>query len=106
MNIKIVRLISGEELLTELLTPTDGEGGWFDLRRPVRIVVVPDKTDPRQPSVGLAPWGEFAAKKDFHIKKEHVLVVYEPVPEFVSQYQQMFGAILTPQKPAGGLILP
>lgn len=105
MNIKIVRLITGEELLCEVL-PKPPLGGLLTktvVRNPVRIVVVPSKNDPSNPSIALGPWGEFAEKKEFEFKSEHVIVEYEPLVDFKNQYQKMFGGILTPPQ---SLILP
>ncbi len=63
---------------------------------------MPSKTDPKVPSIGLAPWCEFAADKTMILQKEHVLFNVEPINEFKNQYQSMFGSIVTPPK----LILP
>lgn len=101
MDVKILRLITGEDLLCER---TKTIGPTHHVRNPVRIVVMPNKNDPQNPNVGLAPWCEFAATKEFEIKDEHVLVVTEPHHEFINQYQTMFGGILTP--PPSKLILP
>lgn len=100
MNISIVRLITGEDLLCEVLT-TGPET--IKIKNAVRIVVLPNQKDPRQPSIGLAPWFEFAAPKEHILSREHVLVVSDPIQEFKTQYQQMFGGLILPDRQ---LILP
>lgn len=101
MDIKIVRLITGEELLSEVVFRGPQT---VKVKRPVRIMVMPSKDNPREPSVALAPFGEFAAEKEFEFDMSHVLLVYDPVVEFKNQYQKMFGGILTP--PTQKLIVP
>lgn len=98
-NVKLVRLLSGEELLTEVVV----QEKTIEIKNPVRVMVVPSKTDPNTPSIGLAPWAEFSDEKVFTIDKFHVVVIMNPVEEFVNQYKQMFGGIIT-NKPK--LILP
>lgn len=100
MNIRILRLITGEDLLCEQVSVTDAV---VTIKNPVRIVVMPSKADPHTPSIGLAPWCEFAADKTMILQKEHILFNVEPINEFKNQYQGMFGGILTPPNK---LILP
>lgn len=99
-NIKIVRLINGEELLGELLPSTDAV---CKIKNPVRIVVMPNKLDPKTPNVGFAPWAEFSDDKEFTIDKRHVLAIINPIKEFINQYNSMFGGLVVP---TSNLILP
>lgn len=99
-NIKIVRLINGEELLGEILPSTDVV---CKMKNPVRIVVMPNKLDPKTPNVGFAPWAEFSDDKEFTIDKRHVLAIINPIKEFVNQYNSMFGGLVVP---TSNLILP
>jgi hypothetical protein len=106
-NIKIIKLITGEELLAEVTIsspiPTS-----ITLKNPVRIVVIPQKPnmqyDPnRAPSIGFAPWAEFSEDKTFELDKAHILAIINPVKEFVNQYNSMFGGLVVP---SSNLILP
>jgi hypothetical protein len=99
-NIKIIRLINGEELLGELLPSTDAV---CKIKNPVRIVVMPNKLDPKTPNVGFAPWAEFSDDKEFTIDKRHVLAIINPIKEFINQYNTMFGGLVVP---TSNLILP
>lgn len=100
MNVKIVKLLSGEELLTEILPSSETV---CKMKNPVRVVVMPNKIDPKTPNIGFAPWGEFSDDKEFIVDKSHVVVIMTPIKQFVDQYNSMFSKIVAPQS---GLILP
>lgn len=105
MSVKIVKLLTGEELLAKVL-PSSNE--IVKMENPVRIVVIPQKPnmqyDPnRAPSIGFAPWAEFSDDREFVIDKSHVVAIMTPIKQFVDQYNTMFSKIVTPQS---GLILP
>jgi hypothetical protein len=100
-NLKILKMISGEELLAEVLTETDTH---ITTKNPVRVIVMPSKANPQTPTVGFAPWADFSEEKEFTIHKAHVIVSMKPVQEFVSQYNAMFSGIVTP--PSSKLIIP
>jgi hypothetical protein len=107
MSVKIVRLITGEDLLCKVL-PSATEV--VRMENPVRVVIIPEdprsQYDPkRAPRIGLAPYAEFSSDKEFTIAKSHVVCIMEPVKEFAAQYTSMFsGIIMNPNGP--GLILP
>lgn len=95
-NIQIVRLISGEELLCDL----SYKNGEYEIKNPVRIVMNVNKTNPSQVSFGFVDWLPYAdVKYGTMIKKEHIVFVAKPADEFISQYSQLFGGIVTPPKP-------
>jgi hypothetical protein len=101
-NVKIVKLITGEELLAEVTVsspiPTS-----VTLKNPVRIVVMPNKIDPKTPNIGFAPWAEFSEDKTFDLDKSHVLAIINPIKEFINQYNSMFGGLVVP---SSNLIMP
>jgi hypothetical protein len=101
-NIKILKLLTGEELLAEV-TETNPIPSGVIIKNPVRIVVMPNKMDPKTPSVGFAPWAEFSEQKTFTLDKSHVLCIIEPIKEFVNQYNSMFGGLVVP---TSNLIMP
>jgi hypothetical protein len=99
-DIKIVKLITGEELLAKILPSSIDI---LKMENPVRIVVIPNKIDPKTPNVGFAPWAEFSDDKVFEVDKRHVLTVISPIKEFINQYNTMFGKLIVPNS---NLILP
>lgn len=100
MSVKIIKLITGEELLGEILPSSEAI---CKVKNPVRIVVMPNKIDPKTPNIGFAPWAEFSDDKEFEIDKSHVLAIMTPINEFVNQYNTMFGGLVVPKS---NLIIP
>lgn len=101
MTVQIVRLLTGEDLLGKIM-PSGSE--IVRIQNPVRIVVMPNKIDPKTPNVGFAPWAEFSEQKTFDIDKRHVLCIIEPIKEFINQYNTMFGGLVLPKN--SNLIVP
>jgi len=99
MSIKIIKLINGEELLAE----TVDTGATLRIKNPVRIVVMPNKIDPKTPNIGFAPWAEFSDDKEIVVDMRHVLTIMTPIIEFVNQYNSMFGKLVVP---SSNLIMP
>ena len=99
-DIKIIKLLTGEELLAKILPSSST---LLKMENPVRVVIMPNKIDPKTPNVGFAPWAEFSDDKVFEIDKRHVIAVISPIKEFINQYNSMFGGIIVPNS---NLILP
>ena len=100
MSVKIIKLLNGEDLIAKILPSS---GLILKIENPVRIVVMPNKIDPKTPNVGLAPCAEFSDDKVFELDKSHVLAIMTPVKEFVNQYSSIFGGLVLP---TGNLITP
>jgi hypothetical protein len=100
MQVQLVRLINGEELLGKIAASSNDI---VRILNPVRVVIMPNKLDPKVPNVGFAPWAEFSEDKAFIIDKRHVLCIMTPVKEFINQYNTMFGGLVLP---TGNLITP
>ena len=102
MTVKIIKLLTGEDILADVqLENVDP----LVIKNPVRIIVMPNKIDPKTPNIGFAPWAEFSDDKTFTLDKAHIVAIMNPIKEFVNQYSSMFGGILiNPNGP--GLILP
>lgn len=98
-DILIVRLLNGQDLITEVVLV---DKQVVRIKNPVRMVMMPPGAN-GNPTIGFAPWAEFSSDKSFDLKPEHVLAIMTPIPEFIKQYQSMFSKIVTPSKQ---LILP
>lgn len=99
-NVKLIRLTNGMDLIGEVNPQiTDS----VTITNPIRVVVMPNKIDPKTPNVGFAPFAEFSDDKTFELDKSHVLCIMNPINEFVNQYNSMFGGII---QPASKLIVP
>ena len=97
MNIQVLKLVTSEEVLGELLTyPLTA----YTLRNPVGIAVVRGQNG--QPNVGFTPFPLHAEqKKDstIDIPKSSVVYSYVPAEDFISNYNQLFGSgIVLPSK--------
>lgn len=102
MSVKLIKLSNGEELLAEISSaspiPTS-----VVLKNPVRVIVMPNKIDPKTPNIGFAPWAEFSDDKTIEVDKSHILATMTPIKEFVNQYNSMFGGLVVP---TSNLIMP
>jgi hypothetical protein len=96
-DIKILKLITGEEVLGEIESQSDTE---FVISNPVGIAIVPGKNG--QPNVGFAPFPLHSAQKKnstLAFAKKHVVYSYEPAQDFIDNYNQIFGSgIVLPNK--------
>lgn len=102
-DIKLIRLLSGEEIIAEVFPPKFDALGKIVIRNPVKVVLIPNKLDPKTPNIGFAPWMEFTDDKEIKLNENTVVCVTTPIKEFLNQYQSMFGKVITP---TSGLVLP
>jgi hypothetical protein len=97
MEIKILKLITGEEVLGEVEIESETE---VVLVNPVGVAIVRGKDG--QPNVGFAPFPMHAEPKTgstIAFAKKNVLYSYVPAKEFVDNYNQIFGSgIVLPNK--------
>ena len=91
-NLKILRFLN-EEIMAEVVTE---ELTTITVKNPVRIVVMPSKSDPKNPTVGFAPYCDWTDDKTFVLNKSFLIHKAEPLAAFVNQYNQQFGGILVP----------
>ena len=93
MTGKIIKLVNGDEILAEVpLQNVDP----LVIKNPVRIVVMPNKIDPKTPNIGFAPWADFSDDKEFKLDRANIIVIMNPIKEFVNQYNSMFGGLVLP----------
>lgn len=92
LNVKYIKLLNGEELVAEVLV----DDLKTVIKNPIRLVLMPSRSDPKNPSVGLAPWAEFSEDKEITIDKSHILAVMSPIQEIANQYKSIFGGIVAP----------
>ena len=99
-NIKLIRLLNGEELIAEVVLDT---GLKLTVKNPIRIVVMPPKNNSQAPTVGFAPWMEFSEETEVTLDNSHVLCIMTPIKEFVTQYNSTFSGLVLPKN---NLLLP
>jgi len=97
MEIKILKLITGEEVLGEVEIESETE---VVLVNPVGVAIVRGKDG--QPNVGFAPFPMHAEQKTgttIAFAKRNVLYSYVPAQDFINNYSQIFGSgIVLPNK--------
>lgn len=96
MDVKLIRMHSGEELVAELI---EDKGDTLVLGNP--IVMVPG----RDGNIGFAPWCPLASPdvKSLEVRASYALFITEPNEEVVKNYEEIFSPIITPGKK--GLVL-
>jgi hypothetical protein len=87
MNIKLLRLVTGEDVLTEILDAGDIA---YQIKNPLIVYIRPTETG--VPTVGMSQWIPYSADKEFIIKNDKVVVVSEPAEDIRSQYDRVFGS--------------
>ena len=96
MDIRLIRMHSGEELVAELI---EDKGDTFVLSNP--IVMVPG----RDGNIGFAPWCPLAAEdvKSLEVRTSYMVFVTTPNESVIQNYTEIFSPIITP-KGAGKII--
>ena len=90
-NVKLLKLITGEEILAEVIKNYDT----VTIKNVLRIVIMPSR-DPSAPTVGLAGWAQFAKDDEITLDKSHIIAIMDPIDQFVEQYRQQFSGLVTP----------
>lgn len=98
MDILLLKLITGEEVLGEVESQSETE---FVLVNPVGVAIV--RGQDGQPNVGFAPFplhAEQVKDSTIAIAKKHVVYSYVPAVDFTNNYNQIFGngIVLPPNK--------
>ena len=92
MNVKLIKMWSGEDVIADLIKENDDS---IVITNP--ILIVPSG---QQGQVGFAPWSPLLKGRgtELEVTKRYVVYINEPQDEFVDNYQQMFSTIATPPK--------
>ena len=100
MEIVVLKLVTGEEVLGEVVGEPNVTSEVITLKNPVGIAVVrgPDG----QPNIGFTPFPLHAEQKsgtEHTFNWNHIVYSYEPAEDFKTNYDQIFGTgIITPTK--------
>ena len=98
MNILALKLVTGEEVIGELESESESE---FVLVNPVGIEVVRNKQT-GEPQVGFSQFPIHSDQKTgatVALAKKHVVYSYTPAEDFITNYDQIFGAgIIVPKQ--------
>ena len=92
-EVKVLKLVSGEELVVEIISETDQ---FVEIKNPVAAVLQRTKTG--EGALGFMPWMH-AANGPLKISRNHLVCVAEVADEVKNGYNQIFGAgIVVPPK--------
>ena len=91
INVKLIRILTGEEVIAELLSETDET-----ITIQNALVVLPTNT-----GVGFAPWATVISKEtpEIVVSKKHIVYLVEVQEDVCKKYNEMFGSkLITPDK--------
>ena len=85
MNVKIIRLVSTEELI----------GDWNEETKTITnpVVMIPVAKD----QLGFQPWIPYSEEEEMTFKEQHIVVVLTPDNKLQNEYNRVFGS---------GLVVP
>ena len=88
MNVKLIRVVTGEEIVAEVVSETDDT-----ITVQNALVVLPTNN-----GVGFAPWATVVSKDEpeITVSRNHLVYVAEVQEDVASKYKEMFGNIITP----------
>ena len=102
MEIKLLKLKNGEDLISQIVESVEDSKLYVRLREPVRIVIIPQQPG-YQPQIGMVKWVPLANTNEFEILKNEVLLITDPNDELKNGYSQQFGSGIVTAPP--GLIV-
>lgn len=87
MNVKLIRLQTGEDLIADLTETADG----IELENPCMVYVRPNSTGTGA-SIGLTRWMPYADTKKFKIDNKWIVVLTDPEADLKNEYNKAFGS--------------
>ena len=90
MTVKLIRMWSGEDVITDVVAETKD---YYTIENP--IVAVPS---PQENRIAFAPWSPLVQKDTLDVIKRYTVYIADPQPDIVEQYNSMFGKLSTPTK--------
>ena len=104
MNVKLLRLKSGEDIIADV-TLVDTEDT-IKLENPAMLMPIPGHAHGGQVSMGFGPWAPFSDDKQFEIPRDWLVYISTPNMDLLNQYNQMFGSgIVVPDMKVGKQLL-
>ena len=86
--IKIVKLITGEELIADVT----GGDTTMTLSKPCVLQLVPSRQNPEQPMMGMFPYASYTEDHTIDIGIDKIVWDAKPVKELYNQYNSAFGS--------------
>lgn len=92
-NVKIVRLMNGEELMGEL---TNDNATYFKLKNVAFVQVMPSQSG--NFTIGLLPFAPYAEETEFSFDTNHRTTMFSPNVELLNNYNRIYGSGLVVAK--------
>jgi len=80
MNIKIVKLFNGEELIGEFNKKTNV------IKNPVVMIPV------NKEQIAFQPWLPYAEDKEYQLKDTMIIITATPSPTILNEYNRVYGS--------------
>lgn len=91
MNIKILKLVNGDDLVSNI----EKKESKIILKNPARMMMFP--TEEGGMGMALVPWLPYTNKEDFEIAEDKIIIEIDPDEEMRNQYNENFGSgLMTP----------
>lgn len=104
MNIKLVKLLNGQDIIADVVEKTDD---FVKMKNALRVIIMgASSIDPNTPQVGLAPFSEFSDDKEITLDTNHILCIMNPVEDMTNQYRSIFSGIITPKSSKSNILMP
>jgi hypothetical protein len=91
-NVTLIRLNSGEEILTRVIDSTNG----YTIKDPALIVPM------GQGRIGLAPWLPYAETDNMYLPADAVMFTITPKPEMTKNYIEATSNLVLPDNEVKG----
>ena len=87
MNLKLLRLRSGEDVICEVLKES---AEYIKIKNPAMLM--PVGSQGQQMQMGMAPWMPFSEQNEFEIPRDWLVVMSDVVKDIANNYNQIFGS--------------
>jgi hypothetical protein len=95
MNVKLMRLSTGEDLIGDVI---EQSGDTVTIENPC-IVYLSQNPNGGPANLGMTRWMPYAENKEFTLDSKYIVTFADPVEELAKQYDGVFGTgIITPPK--------
>ena len=87
MNLKLLRLRSGEDVICEVLKES---AELIFIKNPAMLM--PVGSQGQQMQMGMAPWMPFSEQNEFEIPRDWLVIMSDVVKDIANNYNQIFGS--------------
>ena len=96
MNIKYLKLVTGEELVTEWIEDKH-DSVEVKLKNPLGILM--SQTE-KGFNIQLVPYGSMAQNEEIMVNYKNIVFTAEPETKLRNQYESITGQVITPPQPS------